>query len=149
MDTVTQLQLNRRIVQDFTSTALARMESPFSRLAYLASLRDLPSNAYDHPGLTALYPREAVQQALEFCHVEIFERILETPLVVQEEDLRAHLRILPKGLRGTAVIWRKLESYRSLLPASSPEYLTELFCSNVRAILEILENEPSPAPEAG
>lgn len=149
MDTVTQFQLNRRIIQDFTSSTLARLENPFARLAYLASLRDLSSNSYDHVGLSAVYPLEAVQQALEYCHLEIFERILETPLAVQEEDLRAHLRTLPKGLRSTAAVWRKLEAYRSLLPAASPEYLTELFCSNVRAILEILENEPSPEPEAG
>lgn len=149
MDTVTQFQLNRRVIQDFTSSALAHFENPFSRLAYLASLRDLSSNSYEHVGLSAIYPREAVQQALEYCHLEIFERILETPLAVQEGDLRAHLRALPKGLHGTAALWRKLEAYRGLLPAASPEYLTELFCSNVRAILEILEHESSPEPEVG
>jgi len=149
MDSITQFQLNRRIIQDFTSSALARIENPFSRLAYLASLRDLSSNSYDHAALSAVYPHEAVQQALEYCHLEVFERILETPLAVQEEDLRAHLRTLPRGLHGTPVLWRKLEAYRALLPAAAPEYLTELFCSNVRAILEILETESSQALEAG
>lgn len=141
MDSVAQFRLNRRIIQDFTSTVLARLENPFSRLAYLASLRDLSSNSYDHAALEAIYPREAVQQALEYCHLEIFERILETPLAAQEEDLRAYLQTLPKGLRGTPRLWRKLESYRALLPAAAPEYLSELFCSNVRAILEIVETE--------
>jgi hypothetical protein len=36
-----------------------------------------------------------------------------------------------------------------LLPAESPEYLKELFCSNVRAILEILEKEPTVEQAAG
>src|SRR5215467_11383473 len=132
MDTITQFHLNRRIVQDFTSSALLPIDNPFSRLAYLASLRDLSSNAYHHSALGAIYPREAVQQALEYCHLEIFERILETPLAVQEQDLREHLRRLPKGMEGTGRLWRKLESYRALLPAAAPEYLAELFCSNVR-----------------
>jgi hypothetical protein len=119
MDTLTQLQQNRRIIHDLTLSTLARFSSPFSRLAYLASLRDISTNVY------------------------------ETPLVVQEEDLREHLRALPNGSRKAAAQWRRLEAYRALLPADSPEYLKELFCSNVRAILEILEKEPSTERAAG
>jgi hypothetical protein len=149
MDTLTQLQQNRRIIYDLTSSTFARISSLFSRLAYLASLRDISTNMYEHTGLSAVYPRDAVQQALEQCHQELFERILETPLAVQEEDLRAHLRSLPNGSRRTAAQWRRLETYRTLLPADSPEYLKELFCSNVRAILEILEKEPSTEQAVG
>ncbi len=138
MDTLTQLQQNRRIIHDLTVSTLARIDSSFSRLAYLASLRDISTNVYEHAGLSAVYPQPAVQQALEQCHQEIFERILETPLVAQEEDLRTHLSSMPNGSRRAATQWRRLEGYRSLLPADSPEYLKELFCSNVRAILEIL-----------
>jgi len=143
VDTLTQLQQNRRIIHDLTVCTLARIASAFSRLAYLASLRDISTNVYEHAALSALYPQSAVQQALEQCHQEIFERILETPLVAQQEDLRAHLSTMPNGSRRAAAQWRRLEGYRSLLPADSPEYLKELFCSNVRAILEILEKEPS------
>jgi hypothetical protein len=142
MDTATQLQQNRRIIHDFTSATLAALPGSFARLAYIASLRDLSNNIYDHPGLAAVYPQEAVQQALEQCHEEIFERILETPLAIQEQELRAHLISLPTGLRSVARHWRKLEVYRALLPVESPDYLKELFCSNVRAILEILEKKP-------
>jgi hypothetical protein len=149
MDTLTQLQQNRRIIHDLTLSTLARICSPFSRLAYLASLREMTTNVYDHAGLSAVYPQIAVRQALEQCHQEVFERILETPLLVQEEELRAHLRTLPNGSRKAAMQWRRLESYRALLPADSPEYLKELFCSNVRAILEILEKEVSTEQAAG
>jgi hypothetical protein len=149
MDTLTQLQQNRRIIQDLTVSTLAKISSLYSRLAYLASLRDISTNVYDHSGLDAVYPQAAVGQALEQCHQELFERILETPLVVQEEDLRTHLRTLPNGSRNAAAQWRRLEAYRALLPAESPEYLKELFCSNVRAILEILEKEPAAEQAAG
>lgn len=149
MDTLTQLQQNRRIIHDLTLSTLSRISSPFSRLAYLASLRDISTNVYEHAGLSAVYPQSAVQQALEQCHQELFERILETPLVAQEEDLRAHLSSLPIGSHKAATQWRKLQTYRALLPADSPEYLKELFCSNVRAILEILEKEPSQEQAAG
>ena len=119
MDTLTQLQQNRQVIQDLTSSTLAALPGAFARLAYLASLRNFSSNVYEHAGLAALYRPEAVQQALEQCHEEIFERILETPLSVQEEDLRAHLSSTRDGLHVAVSHWRKLEAYRALLPAEA------------------------------
>lgn len=148
MDTITQLQQNRRIILDLTSSALGALPGSFARLAYIASLRDLSTNTYEHPGLAAVYSLEAIQQALEQCHEEIFERILETPLSLQEDDLRAYLQTLPVGLSTVTSHWRKLEAYRVLLPAESPDYLKELFCSNIRALLEILEKDSRVAPLA-
>jgi len=55
---ITQLQLNRRIIQDFTLTTLAGIPGEFSRLTYMASLRDLSSGKYEHAGLSAMYPDE-------------------------------------------------------------------------------------------
>jgi hypothetical protein len=143
MSTLTQLQQNRRVIQDFTTTTLAAIPSAFARLTYLASLRDLSSGRYEHAGLTAVYPPAAVQQALEQCHEEIFERILESGLAEQERDLRAYLQVMQDGLCVAVLQWRKLEAYRTLLPAESPDYLKDLFCSNIRALLEILEEECS------
>ena len=148
MDTVTQLQQNRRIILDLTSSTLGALPGSFARLAYIASLRDLSTNTYENPGLSAVYSLEAVQQAIEQCHEEIFERILETPLSLQEEELRTYLKTMPAGLRTVASHWRKLEAYRALLPAESPDYLKELFCSNIRAILEILEKDSQVVPLA-
>lgn len=141
MDTLTQLQQNRRIIVDFTSSTLTGLPGFFARLAYIASLRDLSSNIYEHPGLAAVYGQDAVQQALEQCHEEIFERILETPLSLQEEELRSYLETMPVALCTVASHWRKLEAYRALLPAEPTNYLKELFCSNIRAILEIFEKD--------
>ena len=146
MGTLTQLQQNRRVIQDFTSTTLAVIPSSFARLAYMASLRDLSSGRYEHNGLMAFYQREAVQQALEQCHEEIFERILESTLQEQEQDLRGYLEAMELGLEVTATHWRKLEAYRTLLPLEAPDYLKELFCSNIRAMLVILAKEPAAAP---
>jgi hypothetical protein len=145
MRTLTQLQQNRRVIQDFTLTTLAGIRGLFARLAYMASLRDLSSGRYDHAGLSALYPDAAIQQALQLCHEQIFERILESPLSSQEEDLRACLAGMEGGLAGTVAHWRGLEAYRVLVPEAVPDYLKDLFCSNLRALLEILEEERSPA----
>lgn len=145
MSELTQLQQNRRIVQDFTLTTLEGIPGQFARLTYVASLRDLSSGRYEHAGLAALYPDEALQQALQLCHEQIFERILETPLYSQQEDLRACLAAMEGGLRAVVIHWCSMESYRMLMPEQSPDYLKDLFCSNLRALLEILQVECSPA----
>ncbi len=56
MKMITQLQQNRRIIQDFTLTTLAGIPGEFGRLTYMASLRDLSSGKYEHAGLAALVP---------------------------------------------------------------------------------------------
>jgi len=145
MKTITELQQNRRIIQDFTLTTLAGIPSVFSRLAYMASLRDLSSGRYEHAGLAALYPDEGIQQALQLCHEQVFERVLETPLETQEKDLRECLEHMPGGLSATVTHWRRMEAYRVLMPEREPIYLKELFCSNLRALLEILQAECSTA----
>lgn len=141
MPTLSKLQQNRRIVQDFTVNTLAGIDGPFARLVYMASLRDLSSGRYEHQGLAALYPEEAVQQALELCHEQIFERILEMPLEKQLEDLRGCLAAMEGGLAPAVSHWQKMESYRVLVPETAPDYLKELFFSNLRALLEILHEQ--------
>jgi hypothetical protein len=141
MGPLTQLQQNRRVIQDFTVTTLAGIPGEFARLVYVASLRDLSSGRYEHQGLAALYPEEAVQQALQMCHEQIFERILEKPLSGQLEDLRSCLAGMEGGLAAAVSHWRQLEAYRVLVPEETPDYLKELFFSNLRALLEILHEQ--------
>jgi hypothetical protein len=141
---LTKLQQNRRVVQDFTVNSLAGIPGAFARLIYVASLRDLSSGRYEHQGLAALYPEEAVQQALELCHEQIFERILEMPLEKQLEDLRNCLAAMEGGLPTVVSHWRQLEPHRVFLPENAPAYLKDLFYSNLRALLDILHEQCNP-----
>ncbi len=145
MRALTQLQQNRKVIQDFTLTTLAGIPGLFARLTYLASLRDLSSGRYEHAGLATLYPDAAIQQSLQLCHEQIFERILESSLASQQEDLRACLAGMEGGLSGAVSHWRRIEAYRVLVPEAAPDYLKDLFCSNLRALLEILDEERFPA----
>ena len=141
MPVLTKLQQNRRIIEDFTLTTLAGIPTLFGRLIYIASLRDLSSGRYEHAGLAALYPDEALQQAVRFCHEQVFERVLETPLERQREDFRSCLENMQGGLAAAVPHWLRMESYRVLLPETAPDYLRDLFCSNARALLEILSHQ--------
>jgi hypothetical protein len=57
--------------------------------------------------------------------------------------LCACLSSMEGGLCAAVSHWQRLESYRFLIPEESPDYLKELFCSNFRALLEILQHECS------
>jgi hypothetical protein len=135
----TQLEQNRHIIQDFAVNTLSTIPNDFERLSYIAALRDLSTGRYEHAGLATLYPEEAIQQALKQCHEEIFQRILETPLTLQEKDLRNCLEGIEGPLSATISHWRQAEAYRILMPEDSPGYLKELFCSNLRVLLGILQ----------
>ena len=140
-----QILRNKGVVHDFTLTSLAAIPNLFGRLTYIASLRDLSSGRYEHAGLAAVYSPESVQEALECCHYEIFQKILETPLAVQADDLRECLGGMTGPFAATVSHWRQIESYRILLPGDTPDYLKELFFSNLRVLLEILDAECSTA----
>ena len=129
------------IIRDFTATTLAAIPNVYGRLIYIASLRDLSSGRYEHAGLAAVYPPEGVQEAMKFCHGEIFSRVLEMPLSVQEQDLGECLEAMAGPVGATIAHWRQLESYRILPPEDAPDYLRELFFSNLRVLLEILESQ--------
>jgi hypothetical protein len=141
MKTLTQLQQNRRIIQDFTMTTLAAIPGLFSRLTYVASLRDLSSGRYEHAGLASVYSDGAIQQALEICHEQVFEKILESPLEEQAADLQSCLDAMQGGRDVTVKHWQRMEAYRVLLPENAPDYLKDLFCSNLRALLEVFQAE--------
>ena len=133
----------QQVIRDFTATTLAAIPNLFGRLIYVATLRDLSSGKYEHAGLAAVYPQGAVQEALKFCHQEIFLKVLETPLAIQEQDLRDCFDGMSETLPATVSHWRQMEAYRILPPENAADYLRELFFSNLRVLLELLEAEHS------
>jgi len=141
VETLERFQQNQRIIEDFTTRTLEAFPSDFARLLYISSLRDLASGQYHHEGLAAIYPLQAVQEALAYCHEELFAKLLETPLEQQEWDLRACLATLRGDFWGVVARWQELESYRLLLPEGVPAYLHDLFCSNLRALLALMAEE--------
>ncbi|HEY6127726.1 MAG TPA: hypothetical protein VIW23_06040 [Candidatus Acidoferrum sp.] len=144
-----QILRNKSVVRDFSTTTLAAIPNLFGRLVYIASLRDLSSGNYEHSGLAALYSPQAIQESLECCHYEVFQKILETPLSIQLEDLRECLAGMSGSFGSTVSHWRQMEAYRILPPGNAPDYLRELFFSNLRALLEILQAENSTVRSSG
>lgn len=137
MDSLERFQQSRTVIEDFSSQTLAAISSEFGRLYYVSSLRDSDSGRYEHDGLASLYSGSAVQAALSHCHEELFSRILETSLSDQERDL--HLCFDSAGDRYWDVVesWLENRYFQNMCPEGLPDYLQDLFCSNMNALLSI------------
>lgn len=141
MEPFERFQQSRCVIEDFTSRTLAAIPSDFGRLYYVSSLRDSPTGRYQHDGLLELYSENSVQEALEHCHEELFSRILETPLRNQEQDLRKCLASAGDRFWTVVETWRKERSFRTMCPEGLPNYLNDLFCSNLGALLAIFSEQ--------
>ena len=141
METLERFRQNQRVIEDFTLHTLSAIPSGMGRLLHVATLRDVGSGRYCHEGLLELYAEPAVHQALAYCHEELFAKVLETPLAQQIGDLRVCLSAFEGTFGEIAERWRELEFYRVLVPLGTPTYLRELFCSNLRVLLELLARE--------
>ena len=141
MESLESYQQTRRVVEDLTARTLAAIPTEFGKLLYLSSLRDISTGEYVHEGLVARYSREAVQQAMGYCHEELYLRVLEMPLEQQEWDLRACIEGLEGEFWGKLRRWRETEFYRLMIPSGSPEYLREIFLANVGGVLDVVLEE--------
>jgi len=137
VESLERFQQSRAVIEDFSSHTLAAIPSDFGRLYYVSSLKDAKSGRYEHEGLTNLYSTDAVQAALSHCHEELFSRILETPLKDQERDLQACLNSAGEQYWQVVRSWRENRQFQDMCPAGVPDYLHDLFCSNLGALLAI------------
>jgi hypothetical protein len=141
-----QLRIHRQILYDLAVHYLEPLHGSLARLAYLAGLKNPSTNSYSHDRLAAAYGPEPVGESLANCHEELFERLLEMPLAQQEKELRQFLGTLPEGIQeGIRICRRRIEDW---IPLQAPDYLKELFRSNLVALLELLR-ERSPKARSG
>jgi hypothetical protein len=138
-----QLQIHRLILFHLANDYLEPLGGMFERLAYLAALRDPSTGMYHHERLDPAYGEIAVNEAVGKAHEELFERLLETPLAQQETDLRAFVQSRSPGRE---VVTEHLEDIiLAEIPEHAPDFLRELFRSNLDALRELLEDRTPKA----
>jgi hypothetical protein len=126
---------NQCIIEEFLTQWLLDISTGFGRLAHVARLREVTSGRYHHPPLEERYSEHSVHEALLYCHEELFERIIETPLEEQDRDLRATFTRMGSPAEEIAARWLELEFFRSFVPLGTPFCLREMFLTNVREML--------------
>jgi hypothetical protein len=132
---------NQLIIEEYVSQWLAAIPSDFGRLADVAALRDVTTGHYHHPALEEVYSESAIHQALLYCHEELFDKVIGTPLELQEWDLRMHFARMDAAVSQIAFRWLEIEHFRSFVPLGIAPHLRDLFLSNTRAILTRLVRE--------
>jgi hypothetical protein len=143
VESLERFQLSRAVIEDFSSHSLAAIPTDFGRLCYVSSLKNAESGLYEHDGLKTLYSENAVQAGLSHCHEELFSRILETPLKEQERDLRECLGSAGDMYGEVVECWRETRYFKEMCPEGLPDYLRDLFCSNMGALLAIFSSNKS------
>jgi hypothetical protein len=138
--------LERTALADLWKHTLSQIPTLYGRLAYLASLRDPNSGAYRHHGLSAAFGREESSRALRQSHEGIFSEWLKLALAEKSSDLGAYLQGLedPKGM--VVSYWLNSKHYRAQIPDSALPMESELFHSDLEALLQILRNASAAGP---
>ena len=127
-------------VEDLKNRTLASFSSEMARLVYLSSTRDYLTGRYYHDGLAFRFQEQLAETALGFCHHELFERIINSPLSELVRELDVFFRSQQAKPREVLETWKKLQPYRMLVPQDSDSISKEFFFSNIRIGLEVLES---------
>ncbi len=127
-----------RVIADLKARTLEQMPSVFSRLIYLASLRDHNTGEYHHYGLESRYGAPAVDAGLRECHEEAFEALNALSLKAQTEDLITFFNSQQVDRARLVEAWEKLRSYQILPPENCHHLVRELFEANMEIVLRIL-----------
>jgi hypothetical protein len=115
-----QLRIHYQIIYDLTMSDLEPLNGCFERLAYLAALRDVTTGEYSHQPLCAAYNPGRVHEVLSKC----------------QADLLKFLDRLAADMKGK--VQYCLEHAESWIPPQAPDYLRELFRSNLAVLAELL-----------
>lgn len=125
-------------LEEHLRLTLSNLPTPFSQLAFLASVRDPYTGRYLHEGWYSLASPEEVHQVLRRVHEDTFESVIELRLVEMSSELRRYFDAVCQPENPTARLWLDLEPYREMIPQGCSQLERSLFLSQVKAALTIL-----------
>ena len=133
----------RKAYDDLWQRTLGKISGELNRLIYLASTRDYNSGRYHHAGLEATFGYEAVRQALETAHQEIFWKLTRSSLEQLVRELEVYIRSSGESPEELLRTWRTLQPYRVAIPLEVDAMAAQLLLSNLKLGLEVLQKRRS------
>jgi len=115
----------------------------------LASSRDLNSGHYSHDGLAFHFSETVASKAMAACHTEIFDRLVFCSLQQLIEELQRYIASITERPEDFLQSWIRLGSYRVTIPLGCDEMAAEIFLSNVKLALAILQRRQESALQDG
>lgn len=134
-------------VTDLRNRTLSRLPGDFSRLVYLASSRDCNTGQYYHDGLAFHFSEKVVSKAFAECHREVFERLVYASLEELTEELCTYISSTDERPENFLKTWKHLESYRVTIPSECDQLEADVFVSNVKMAVAILQARQKPASQ--
>jgi len=132
-----------RAYDDLWQRTLGKIPGDLNRLIYLASTRDYNSGRYHHAGLEASFGYDAVRQALETAHQEIFWKLTRSTLEQLVGELEVYVRSSGESPEELLRAWRTLQPYRVAIPLEADAMAAQLLLSNLKLGLEVLQKRRS------
>ena len=128
---------------DLWQRTLAKISGDLNRMIYLASTRDYNSGRYHHAGLEATFGYDAVKQALETAHQDIFWKLTRSSLEQLVGELEVYIRSSGESPEELLRTWRTLQPYRVAIPLEVDAMAAQLLLSNLKLGLEVLQKRRS------
>ena len=136
-----------RLVKGIYAHTLAPLGSDIAKLICLSSTCDYNTGQYQHEGLAWHGRLEDADAALRIVHTQMFKALVFTPLKSLVTDLERFFALSLADPKTGVRMWKDLEPYRMAVPAGTNSLYRELFCSNIRIALAVLENRQSSSPK--
>ena len=129
-------------VEDELELTFTYLPTSFSRLAFLASVRDTYTGRYLHEGWAMQSSPEQVHEILRRTHEEIFNLVLKMSFKTLCGELKGYLETFESLAQQTMALWVELETYRDMIPAGVSRLSKALFLSQIKIALKALLTMP-------
>jgi len=135
----------KKAVRDVESRTLAKIPGDIAKLVYLCSTRDHNTGRYYHDGLSMTFGRDVADEALARCHDNTFKKLLYKSLAEMVDSLESYFDATGQPRERILHNWQKLQAYHVLIPALCDSLSAELFVSNIRIALAVLNHRDRPS----